>query len=224
MEFKSRITILTGNFGSGKTEIAINLARKLNAEGKRIALVDLDIVNPYFRSREMREELEKEGIHVIAPRGALAQADLPAIPPEIMGALEDESYHVIMDVGGDDLGAVALGRFHGYLSTHSYEMYMVVNAFRPFTRDEDGFFEMLQGIEQSSRLKIDALISNPNLGAETQKDHIIQGHQKVLTMARQNQLDIKFLAVEEGLTQEIIEFYKDIPIFPIKLYMLPPWR
>ena len=162
-----RINIFTGAFGSGKTELALNYAVKLLETGKKVTAVDLDLINPYFRIRSVREALETRGINVVSPRGKLAGADVPALPPAILGVLEDSSTYGVLDVGGDDIGAAALGRFRNNLVEGSFNLYFVVNTCRLHTRDVPGILSVMNRVEKASRLQINALISNPNLGPET---------------------------------------------------------
>jgi len=221
---EKRITIFTGNFGSGKTEVSINYALKLAKEEKerQVALVDLDIVNPYFRSREARKLLEKNGVKVIIPGEDLVDADLPIITPGILGVIQNPCFRVVFDVGGDDVGATALGRFHKYFRTEEYEHLLVVNPFRPFTRDVAGIKDVLQAVEKASRLKISGLVSNPNLGCETNYSVVLQGNSIVEDTSKKLELPIKFLsATAENLPA--VDFDIGCPIFPIKIYLLVPW-
>jgi len=218
-----RIKVFVGNFGSGKTEIAINFSMYLAAQYPKVGLVDLDIVNPYFRSREVRAELEGKGIKVVAPHGALAQADLPALPPEIFSVLQNEAYQTVIDVGGDDLGAIALARFSRYFSSENTIVYMVVNPNRPFTHDREGLEAIMRGIELNSRLKVNAIISNPNLGYATTGNDVRAGHQQVKQMAAQLNLPIAYLTVDRKLVGEVQKIAEGIEIIPLDIFMLPPW-
>lgn len=226
---KDEIVIYTGSFGSGKTEISINHSIKAIENGGNVVIVDLDIVNPYFRSREMRDNLKDLGINVIAPPGKYAMADIPLISPEIKGIIQDINRLLIIDVGGDDVGAKSLATFYPVLKESGYEMNMVVNPFRPFTNNVSQIQAMLQEIEVASRLKVNGLISNPNLGSETDLELIKKGHKIVKQVSEKVKLPIKYLVVEKS-------FYKNIRknkvndlinnnenIFPIHRYMQLPW-
>jgi len=127
-----RILLFVGNYGSGKTEVSVSLAIRL-AKDHRVAVADLDVVNPYFRCREARGEMESRGIRVINPEGEYRAADLPIILPEIRGAVQAGEEFLIMDVGGDDVGARVLGSLADVFCGRAYAMLQVVNAKRPFT-------------------------------------------------------------------------------------------
>lgn len=219
----ARIRVFTGHFGSGKTEISLNYALKLADEGKRVCIADLDIVNPYFCSRDEKELLESKGIKLIATPKEMANAELGTIPLNTLAAFNDKSYEVILDVGGDDLGAVALGQYNRYFNMEDYDMYFVVNTTRPFTSDADGVIEYLREIEGASRLKVKYLINNSNLSYETTIEHIINGQKILREVSERTGLPVKYTTVREDLV-------KDLPadiegtILPIKTFMLPPWR
>ncbi|MFZ5641134.1 MAG: hypothetical protein ACOY4Q_10670, partial [Bacillota bacterium] len=186
-------------------------------------LVDLDIVNPYFRSREQRQMLSAAGVNVLASVEDYFDTDLPALSPAITGALKDANGAVVLDVGGDETGARALGRFYNLLAHSKYNLFFVVNPFRPFAREPSGISKVLRGVEQTSRLKVSALISNPNLGRETCPEDIVTGHRTVMDASRQLDLPVAFLCIPEtiSMTPEIEGVAESV--FPVKLFMLPPW-
>jgi hypothetical protein len=222
------IIIYTGSFGSGKTEIAINHSLKIAEKNNQAVIVDLDIVNPYFRSREKREELKKQGIKVIAPPGKLSMADIPLISPEIKGVMQNSNKMLILDVGGDDVGARSLASFNPVLKDLNYQMNLVINPYRPFTRTYEEIKTMLKEIELSSRLKVNGLISNPNLGLKTDLDLLIKGHEIVRETSAKLRLPIRFLVIEKTIFQKIkdSQVIKDKisnNIFLIKRFMELPW-
>ena len=222
------IIIYTGSFGSGKTEIAINHSLKIAEKNNQAVIVDLDIVNPYFRSREMKEELKKQGIKVIAPPGKLSMADIPLISPEIKGVMQNSNKMLILDVGGDDVGARSLASFNPVLKDLNYQMNLVINPYRPFTRTYEEIKTMLKEIELSSRLKVNGLISNPNLGLKTDLDLLIKGHEIVRETSAKLRLPIRFLVIEKTIFQKIkdSQVIKDKisnNIFLIKRFMELPW-
>ncbi|MDO4563397.1 MAG: hypothetical protein Q4C12_06135 [Clostridia bacterium] len=157
------IKIVTGHFGSGKTELALNMALEA---GKGCAVVDIDIVNPYFRTNDVRDMLAAKGIDVIASRYASSNVDIPIVPAEALSAFERKST-AIFDVGGDADGAAALGRFHEAFCTSGYEMLFVVNTRRPLTRNADEIIEYMREIEAVSRLEVTGVVNSTNLGDET---------------------------------------------------------
>lgn len=217
-----RISIFTGAFGSGKTELALNYAVKLQETGKKVTAVDLDLINPYFRIRSVRKALEARGINVVSPRGKLAGADVPALPPAILGVLEDTDNYGVLDVGGDDIGATALGRYKNSLADDSFNLYLVVNTCRLHTRDVPGILLILKRIERASRLKVSALISNPNLGPETVPEKVLEGHHLVLEAAQQLELPVAFLGVRRDLAGGLK--IRDVPVFPLDLMLKLPWQ
>ncbi|MFN7252157.1 MAG: hypothetical protein ACK4M9_15355 [Anaerobacillus sp.] len=192
MEHKKRIKIITGHFGSGKTEIAINLAIKESEKYPKVALNDLDVINPYFRSRDVGEHLKKLGVELIAPKGVLATADLPIVSPEIYRVLNDKSYRVIIDVGGDKDGATALGQYYHHLKDEDYELLFIINANRPYVSSVEGVINTIRQIEAVSRLSVTGLINNTNLGCnETTLDNVVLGS-KISEEVSKN-LNIPFL-------------------------------
>ncbi|HHT70054.1 MAG: hypothetical protein WAO22_04100 [bacterium] len=221
MHFESRITIFVGAFGSGKTEIAINYVRALAKQREKVAIVDMDIVSPYFRSRDVTEELTAQGIEVIVPPGELAQADLPIIVPRIKGAFDDPELHVVVDVGGDDIGATALGRFSDQLESLPHELLLVINTCRPFTKDVNGIKNMLLAIENATHLKVTGLVANSNLALETTPEVIQTGLEIIAAAGADSGIPVVGVGVREDLILSIGTLAA--PIFPITITLLPPW-
>lgn len=190
--FDKRINMFTGHFGSGKTEIAVNYALKLSELYKKTCIVDFDIVNPFFRTADAKDELEGRGVQVMLPRYANTNVDVPALPAEINTLLEDKQYHVVFDVGGDDLGARALSRYRDEIAQDSYELFFVVNTKRPMTDTEDKIIEMLYEIEGSSRLKVTRLVNNTNLLQNTEPEDILFGHSLIKKVSEKLDIPIGF--------------------------------
>lgn len=161
--FEHRITIFTGHFGSGKTEISVNYAFQLARSGKKTVIVDLDIVNPFFRTADAKKPLEDKGIKVITPVYANTNVDVPSLPAAINSVFEDRSYQVVLDVGGDDLGARVLSRYNEEITREDHIHYFVVNTRRPMTRTPDEIELMVYEIQNSARLKVDSFVNNANL-------------------------------------------------------------
>ncbi|HNQ43350.1 MAG TPA: hypothetical protein PKI59_02935 [Candidatus Cloacimonadota bacterium] len=167
--------IIIGAYGSGKSEYSIHLARILKARGLDVVLADMDVVNPYFRSRDVRDQFVTEGIEVIAPDGEFTHADLPMISPRIKGAIENQAKTVVLDVGGDPAGCRTLGRFVDSIVQRGYEMQFVVNTMRPFTGTKDDIISMIGMLEFASKLKISELICNTNLMEDTSMELVSEG-------------------------------------------------
>ena len=173
MEHK-RLTLFAGHYGSGKTNIAVNYALLLAREGKKVCIADLDIVNPYFRTKDSQKELEAAGIDLISPQYANTNVDLPALPAEAYRLVTDKSSYGIMDIGGDDRGAYALGRFvPSILEENDYRMVFVANASRPLTRTAEDAMEVMREIEAACGLRFTDLINNTNLGSETTAETVL---------------------------------------------------
>ena len=174
--FDRRFVVLVGNYGSGKTELALNLALASAREGST-TLVDLDIVNPYFRSGEKAEELRQAGVRVLMPTFALSTVDVPALPPEIQSVFETPCDRVIFDVGGDDTGAAALGRYAPSFRRFAQDVQtaLVVNTMRPLTQTAEDVAELAQRIAARGRLPLDMLINNTNLAGQTDADMLLAG-------------------------------------------------
>ncbi len=169
-----RVYIIAGHYGSGKTNIAVNLALALKGEGKAVTLADLDIVNPYFRSADSERELVEKGVKVILPAFANTNVDLPSLPPEAYSMFQNRNTVAIIDVGGDDRGAYALGRYTPYiLEENNYEMCFVANFYRPLTRTAEDAIEVMREIESACKIKFTAIINNSNLGDETTANDIL---------------------------------------------------
>ena len=173
MEHK-RLTLFAGHYGSGKTNIAVNYAMLLAAEGKQVCIADLDIVNPYFRTKDSERELTERGIHLISPRFANSNVDLPALPAESYRLVQDKSCYGVMDIGGDDRGAYALGRFAGAIKAEgNYRMAFVVNRYRPLTSTVEDTVEIMREIEAAAGLKFTCIVNNSNIGKETTREDIL---------------------------------------------------
>ena len=173
MEHK-RLTIFAGHYGSGKTNIAVNYALLLAKENKKVCIADLDIVNPYFRTKDSAKELDAAGIELISPQFANSNVDLPALPAEAYKLVTDKKTYGIMDIGGDDRGAYALGRYvPGMKEENNYRMIFVANCYRPLTRTAEDALEVMREIEAACGLSFTDIVNNSNLGTETTAETVL---------------------------------------------------
>lgn len=175
MMIKKHITIFTGHFGSGKTELALNSALQNKNDSNHIALADLDVINPYYRSRDLSDQLFQKGIKLIAPSDELRTSDLPIVSGDIYRYIHDPSYELIVDAGGDKDGATALGQYYNEWKDKETDVYFVLNANRPYVSTVEGVINTIEHIEIASRMKITGLINNTNVGSETTLEHIKHG-------------------------------------------------
>ncbi len=216
----NRIKILVGHYGSGKTELALNMAKSIHDAGHRTALVDLDIVNPFFRSAEQGAWLEQNGIRLLAPTFALTAVDIPALPAEILSVFGDRELHTVFDVGGDDAGALALGRYNRYFLENGYELIYVVNRFRPRSGSVSEITDMMRRVSECSRLQPTGLINNSNLGELTDQKTLDEGHELLLAVARETGLPL----LADSTAAAGLSANKDgTPLFPIQRITKPEW-
>lgn len=219
-----RIRVFAGHFGSGKTEIAINYALRLKNKGRKVCIADIDIVNPYFCTRDEDKLFKENGIRLIALSKEITDGELGTMPHDINSVFDDKSNDVVLDVGGDFQGAVALGQYYKYFESEGYDMYFVVNISRPDTKDADGVTELIREIEAASRLKVKYLINNTNLSYETTPDMIIEGQKVVKEVSRRTGIPVKYTAIREDLAEAFDANEITGEILPIKIFMLPPWK
>lgn len=203
MNYK-RITLLCGHYGSGKTNVAINMAYEIKSGYDNTVIADLDIVNPYFRTKDSREELEKAGIKLIVSDYAGSNVDIPAMPQEMYSIVHDRSLKAVIDVGGDDRGALALGRLTpAIIEENDYEALLVINKFRPLTSDADSTREVMWEIEQACGIKMTGIVNNSNLGNETTAQDILNSLKYAEEVSEITGLPIVCTAVIETLLSEV---------------------
>jgi len=203
MEHK-RLTLFAGHYGSGKTNIAVNYALKLAGEGKDVVIADLDIVNPYFRTKDSAAVLEKAGVKLISSQFANTNVDLPALPAEAYRLVQDKSIYGIMDIGGDDRGAYALGRYvPAVLEENNYRMVFVANAYRPLTRTPEDALEVMREIEAACGLQFTDIINNSNLASETTPDTVLDSLDYMARLSALSGLPIFATTAETAVAAEL---------------------
>ena len=203
MNFK-RITLFAGHYGSGKTNIAVNYARLLARRGHPVTLADLDIVNPYFRAKDSEADLAKEGIRLISSPYANSNVDIPALPQEMYAVTDDRSHYAVLDIGGDDRGALALGRYApGILQEGEYEMLLVVNCYRPLSHDAPSTLEIMREIELAGGMRFTAIVNNSNLGCETTARTVLDSLPYAARISEESGLPVKMTTVEARLLSEL---------------------
>lgn len=217
-----RMQIITGHYGSGKTEYAVNLALKLAHERENVALADLDIVNPYFRSYEQAARLERAGIRVIVTSCG-GVADIPAINPEVMSVFQDEKWTGVLDIGGDPIGARVLARFAPQLKKEEFDLLFVLNANRPETKDVDSALAYMRAIEYECRQEMTGIVNNTHLCAETTAQEILKGARLARELSEKTGLPVVAHAVERRFVDAVKdELVGDI--LPMEIYMKKPWE
>lgn len=219
-----RIRIITGHYGSGKTEFAVNYVKKLreSVEGK-VAIADLDIVNVYFRSREKKEELEAEGIQVIASNLDTAVADVPAVSGAMTMPVINKDYQYVVDLGGNDVGTLVLGRIKPLLDHTEADFFMVVNAYRPNTSTPEGIIEQMENLEYAAGLKVTGFINNTNLVRETTAECLLHGDEVLKEVTKRTGVPVKYVSyVRDVMTEEIPEGLSG-ELFPMEFNMRKTW-
>ncbi len=217
------LVVIVGNYGSGKTEVSINLAVYRKRAGLNVGIADLDIVNPYFRTREARNTLTDLGIKVILPPEQYLQADLPVLSPTIAGMIRDSGDLLILDVGGDDAGAKVLSALADAFRGKRVYMLQVVNPLRPQTSTVSGCVTMRHEIEKAAQLTITGLIGNANLIDETSAEDIYSGYEFVQTVSQSSGLPLEFITVSQELLPKIDMKRFSCAVLPIARQLVPPW-
>jgi len=216
-----RLFVLLGAFGSGKTEIAINLALALAAQGRQAALADLDLVNPYFRSQEKDSLLEARGVRVIAPQGDLRHADLPSVPARLWQLIYNKELHGVLDIGGDMAGARVLGAYQEDLKKQDSATWYVFNRSRYDNQDSEKALFNLRQIEAHSGLRVSGILHNTHLIGDTTAQTVREGARDAEGFARQAGLSLICHCVREDLVPQLAGL---TPLFPLKMHMLRPWE
>lgn len=215
-----RLTILCGHYGSGKTNIAVNMALDLKKSFDNVCVADLDIVNPYFRTKDSEEDFKKNGIRLICSEFASSNVDLPSMPDDLYAITDDKSMKVILDIGGDERGSLALGRLSELIvKENDYEMLLVANKYRPLTRDVDSTLEVVREIEDTCHIKFTGIINNSNLGEETTKEIVLSSMDYAKELSEKTSLPLVMTTVKDSLFGEL---EKDISnLFSLSLQTKP---
>ncbi len=200
---EKRIHIFTGHFGSGKTEIAVNYAIDLAKKGNKTIIVDLDIVNTYFRSLDAKTFLENEGVEVIAPLFANSNLEMQMMPPEVLSVFEKKNAQIVFDVGGDEDGAFALGAYKRFFEREGYEMYFVINTSRPLTQNKDDILVYMDEIERASRLNITKLINNANIAELTDEKTLYRGDSVVKEVSDLVKIEYSYITGEKEVLDKV---------------------
>ena len=217
-----RITIFSGHDGSGKTNVAVNYALWLKTMKEKVSIADLDIVNPYFRTKDSMAVLSENGVSLISSEYANSNVDVPALPAETYGVLQNKEIYAVIDVGGDDRGALALGRYsEGIIEDGDYELLFVINKFRPLTRNADMTLEIMAEIEKACHMKFTQIVNDSNLGEDTKAEDVLSSVAYAKEVSEKSGIPIKMTTVKSELYDELKD--KIDNLMPIELYVRQSW-
>ena len=218
------IVVIVGAYGSGKTEVAINLAAHMHAMGSVVRLADLDLVNPYFRAREARHALGRLGIEVVLPPAQYMQADLPILTPAVSGMLNNPSGLTLLDVGGDDVGATVLAALADSFNGKAVQVLQVINPNRPHTDTVSGCLKMRAAIEAKAKLSITGIVGNTNLIEETHEADILAGYEFAKQVAEAGRVPLVFITMPSALLTRLDKKDIQCPVLELKRQLIPPWK
>ncbi len=220
------LVVLVGNYGSGKTEMAVHLAVDQQRQGRKVRVADLDLVNPYFRTREARLMLRDRGIDVILPPEHLLQADLPILMPQVAGLIQQPGELAILDVGGDGVGATVLAALADVIkaSDHPLHVYQVVNPFRPNTDTVAGCQQMRSAIEAAARLSVSGWVGNAHLMEATSAEDVVNGAAFMLELQNTSGVTVQWIGVPRRLMAKVDLSPYPWPVLPMGRQMVPPWK
>ena len=217
-----RVTLFAGHYGSGKTNIAVDTALALKQSRAQVAIADLDIVNPYFRTKDAEKWLEDAGVRLIVSPYANSNVDVPALPAETYAILDNPDLTAVVDVGGDDRGALALGRYaESIVNENDYEMLLVINKYRPLTRTGADAVEVMREIEDAGKIKFTGIVNNSNLGDETTVEDVLSSVAYAADISEKTGLPIVMTTVKAELLPELSGKVADL--FPLSLYVKQAW-
>lgn len=218
-----RIHIFCGHFGSGKTEVALNFAFEQAKKKEDVTIVDMDTVNPYFRTHDAKAALERQKIRVIASPFAGSNVDMPVVPAQVQGVFQNPSLTAILDVGGDEDGASALGVYAEQIQQEGYQMYFVVNTKRPLTQTCEELLTLSRQIERASKLKFTGIINNTNLGRLTEAQTLLSGYSEIKTLSKEMQIPIVMHCAVRALAFQVEGAVQE-PVFPIEIQIKMPFE
>ena len=216
------VNIVVGHYGVGKTNFSLNWAIDLAKQGYSVTLADFDVVNPYFRSRERRDLLQEAGIRLISSSQACSDADVPALPAELLTILENRDITGVLDIGGDPVGARVLARFNDKIITEDYQLIYVLNANRPEVRSPEAAIAYLRGIEATTSLTCTGIVNNTHLCGETTPEEIRKGARLAEAVSRETGIPVLCHVAEERFVPELSDLSE--PVFPITIQMKKPWE
>lgn len=218
------IHILTGPFGSGKTELAINLALHLKNAEEDVSLVDLDVITPYFRIRDVADFLSEKGIDVVTVKRELRHVDLPILPQRLVELFTQRERHVVVDLGGDDDGARVISSLKPLLDGRQVRAYFVVNVFRPFNETVEEICQNIGRLSSRSRLRFNALVNNANLGDQSTEEIVTLGERMVSEVSKVTELPVQWTVLSEELAERLNFSAFKYPVFVIKRFMRVSWE
>lgn len=218
------IVVIVGNYGSGKSEVAVNLAVHHRQAGMQVRIADLDLVNPYFRSREAAAQLTELGIDVVLPPQPYVQSELPVLSPAVAGLIRRPGDLAILDVGGDNVGAMVLAALGDAFAGRNRQVLQVVNPLRPATATPAGCRKIRRAIEASAKLVVTGLAGNANLIDETTPREIVDGYAFMKTVSAESGLPLTFITVAEELLPQVDAAQFDCPVLRIRRQLVPPWK
>ena len=217
MDKPKRVTLFAGHYGSGKTNVAVNYALQLKKMGLQVAIADLDIVNPYFRTKDSQKELEENGINLISSVYAGSNVDLPALPAEIYSLVDIHDRYAIFDIGGDDRGATALGRYADAIKAeNNYELLLVLNKFRPLSKTPELAIEVMHEIEATADMKFTGIVNDSNLGVETTAEDVLGSVAFAKKVSETAGIPIRFTTVTKNIYDEVKDKIDDLMVIHLQ--------
>ena len=223
MKNYKRLVLFAGHYGSGKTNIAVNVAIDMKRGGYDVAIADLDIVNPYYRTKDSEDELEAAGVPLISSEYANSNVDVPALPQDMYSLVDNKERYFVIDIGGDDRGALALGRYTPFiLEENNYEMLLVINQYRPLTRDLQSTLEVMREMEAAGGIPFTGIVNNSNLGRDTTPEDVIASDAYAREIAAATGLCLRMTTVKEDIAEEVARVIPNV--MPLHLQNKRLWN